>query len=86
MLLKISCLPRSTFYYHLKGNKTDKYATDKQAIAEVFNENEQRYGYRRITDELHAKGILINQQKGVKVNENAWYSRKKVQKRRVSFV
>ena len=53
MLLKISCLPRSTFYYHLKGNKTDKYATDKQAIAEVFNENEQRYGYRRITDELH---------------------------------
>lgn len=63
MLLKISCLPRSTFYYHLKGNKTDKYATDKQAIAEVFNENEQRYGYRRITDELHAKGILINHKK-----------------------
>ena len=53
MLLKISCLPRSTFYYHLKGNKT----------AEVFNENEQRYGYRRITDELHAKGILINHKK-----------------------
>ena len=29
----------------------------------MFNENEQRYGYRRITDELHAKGILINHKK-----------------------
>ena len=56
-------MPRSTFYYHLKGNKTDKYFADKQAIKEVFEENAQRYGYRRITDELHAKGIVINHKK-----------------------
>ena len=45
------------------ASKTDKYTADKQAIKEVFNENEQRYGYRRITDALHAKGIIINHKK-----------------------
>ena len=56
-------MPRSTFYYHLNANKTNKYFADKQIIKEVFEENEQRYGYRRITDELHAKGIIINHKK-----------------------
>ena len=56
-------MPRSTFYYRLKVSKTDKCSADKQAIREVFEENEQRYGYRRITDELHAKGIIINHKK-----------------------
>ena len=53
MLLKIACLPRSTFYYHLKVSKTDKYYMDKQAIKEIFEENKQRYGYRRITLTAH---------------------------------
>ena len=56
-------MPRSTFYYHLKVSKTDKYFADKQAIKEVFEENEQRYGYRRITLELQAKGMTINHKK-----------------------
>ena len=60
-------MPRSTFYYHLKASKTDKYFADKEAIKEVFNENEQRYGYRRITDELRAKGIIINHKKVLKL-------------------
>ena len=63
ILLEISCLPRSTFYYHLRASKTDKYFAGKQAIKEVFEENEQRYGYRRITDELYAKGIIMNHKK-----------------------
>ena len=56
-------MPRSTFYYHLKASKTDKYSADKQAIKEVFEENEHRYGYRRITLELQAKGKKINHKK-----------------------
>ena len=52
-------MPRSTFYYHLKASKTDKYFADKQAIKEVFEGNAQRYGYRRITLELQAKGMTI---------------------------
>ena len=56
-------MPRSTFYYHLKASKTDKYFADKQAIKEVFEGNAQRYGYRRITLELQAKGMTINHKK-----------------------
>ena len=63
MLLKISRLPRSTFYYNIKAGKIDKYSADKQAIKEVFEENAQRYGYRRVTLELQAKGIFINHKK-----------------------
>ena len=59
-LLKISALARSTFYYHLKEGRTDKYREAKKEITEVFTENDGRYGYRRITDELHAKGIKLN--------------------------
>lgn len=59
-LLKISSLARSTFYYHLNASKTDKYSETKQVIEEVFSENDGRYGYRRITDILHTKGIKIN--------------------------
>ena len=60
ILLKISRLPRSTFYYHLKASCTDKHRADKQAIMEVFERNDSRYGYRRITLELHKNGIIIN--------------------------
>ena len=59
-MLKVSALARSTFYYHLKESRTDKYREAKKAITEVFTENDGRYGYRRITDELHAKGMKLN--------------------------
>ena len=61
VLLKIAELPRSTFYYHSKRNKQeDKYAQAKAEIAAIYHENKGRYGYRRITDELHNRGILLN--------------------------
>ena len=53
-------MPRSTYYYHLKASKTDKYRADKQAILEVFERNDSRYGYRRITLELQKNGRIIN--------------------------
>lgn len=53
-------LPRSTFYYYLKQNKTDKYIIEKTEIKEIFEQNKQRYGYRRITAMLQQKGIVIN--------------------------
>ncbi|HIS37239.1 TPA: hypothetical protein IAC10_11525 [Candidatus Scatousia excrementigallinarum] len=46
ILLRISQLPRSTFYYHLKASCIDKHRTDKHAIMEVFERNENCYGYR----------------------------------------
>ena len=61
MLLEIAQLPRSTFYYHRKRQKTeDKYAKAKAEITAIYHENKGRYGYRRITDELHNRGILLN--------------------------
>lgn len=61
MLLEIAQLPRSTFYYYnRKQSKQDKYAQAKAAIAAIYHENKGRYGYRRITDELHNRGIMLN--------------------------
>ncbi len=61
MLLEIAQLPRSTFYYHCKQqNKEDKYARAKEEIAAIYHENKGRYGYRRITEELHNRKIYLN--------------------------
>ena len=61
MLLEIAQLPRSTFYYHSKRQgKQDKYACIKAEIAAIYHENKGRYGYRRITDELHNRKIYLN--------------------------
>ncbi len=54
-------MPRSTFYFYIKKfNKPDKYFEIKEVIKQIFHENKRRYGYRRITLELHNRGYCIN--------------------------
>lgn len=54
-------MPRSTFYFYLKKMKQpDKYAELQAVIRQIFQENKGRYGYRRITMELHNRGYLVN--------------------------
>ena len=54
-------MARATFYYHLQRlQKPDKYHSISQNIEEIFNTNKGRYGYRRITMELHNRSIKIN--------------------------
>ena len=54
-------MPRSTYYYYLKqANKPDKYKEIKEQIVMIYHENQGRYGYRRITMELHNRGYVIN--------------------------
>ncbi len=60
LLLEIAQLPRSTFYYHLKHAKKDKYAQIKEEITRIFHENKGRYGYRRVTDELRNCNFSVN--------------------------
>ena len=61
MLLEIAQLPRSTFYYHSRRqSKEDKYAHAKAEITAIYHENKGRYGYRRITEELHNRKIYLN--------------------------
>lgn len=60
-LLKLAEMARSTYYYYLKKlNNGDKYAAVKEEIQLIFDENYGRYGYRRITMELHNRGYKIN--------------------------
>ena len=40
--------------------KPDKYADLKEMITQIFKENKGRYGYRRITMELHNRGYIVN--------------------------
>ena len=54
-------IPRSTYYYYTKQQaKPDKYSEVKEEITAIYYENKGRYGYRRITDELHIRGCAIN--------------------------
>lgn len=60
-LLEFAGIPRSTFYYYMKQiKKPDKYKDVKNVIQEIYHENKGRYGYRRITMELHNRGYGIN--------------------------
>ena len=50
---------RSNYYLHQSQNSA-KYQMVKEQIITIFNENKKRYGYRRITKELHNNDICVN--------------------------
>ena len=61
ILLEIAQQPKATFYYHRKNQDSqDKYVQAKAEITAIFHENKGRYGYRRVTDELHNRGFNLN--------------------------
>jgi putative transposase len=63
-LLKLAKLSKSTFFYILKSfNSIDKDSYIKDIIISIFNENNARYGYRRITLELSNRGLIVNHKK-----------------------
>lgn len=59
-LLKHAGMARSTFYYHLKAGKTDKYEAVAKEIKAIYHLHKGRYGYRRISLELKNRGFFIN--------------------------
>jgi transposase InsO family protein len=61
LLFEVSGLPKATYYYYAKQQTMqDKYSEMKEQITTVFMENRGRFGYRRITLELHNRGYHIN--------------------------
>ena len=52
-------MAKSTFYYSNKP-KPDKWAVERQRIAELYHENMGRYGYRRLTLAMRNEGYVIN--------------------------
>ena len=64
MLLKISGISRSVYYYYI--NKKDIDEKNKniiEKIKEIYHANKGRYGYRRVTLELKNQGLNINHKK-----------------------
>lgn len=53
-------LSRSSYYYIKQTSEYDKYEKVKQEIFEISKTNNNRYSYRRITQELHNKVCVIN--------------------------
>ncbi|SUT86256.1 transposase [Actinobacillus ureae] len=51
ILLPLTGLKRSTFFYHLPP-KIDKNAVMRQKVIEIYQDNDGNYGYRRITLKL----------------------------------
>jgi putative transposase len=61
LLIEVSGQPRSTYYYYAKRRtRSDKYSEMKEQITAIYAENCGRFGYRRITLELHNRGYGIN--------------------------
>src|SRR5699024_8966847 len=60
-ILIVTELPESTYHYHLsKKNEPSEDKGLEELIQEIFEENKERYGYRRITAELKARGHQVN--------------------------
>lgn len=61
-LLSILHLSRGSYYYQeLALKKADKYAILRLHVVELFNENRQCYGYRRINALLRREGITVSE-------------------------
>lgn len=64
LLLRVSGLSRSTFYYHLKAQGAeDQHALLKTRISAIYARHKGRYGYRRVTAELRRAGESVNHKK-----------------------
>ena len=72
-LLITAKLPRSSYYYHL-GHlyEPEKHSGEREAIKQICTENKGRYGYRRVTLELHRKGIHTNHKLVLKLMKQAY--------------
>ena len=57
-------IPEATYHYHVKNfGKEDPDTELKERITHLFQEFHERYGYKRITDELQKLGYCINHKK-----------------------
>jgi len=67
-LLKLAGLPRSS-YYHILSRliKPDRHAGVRVEIHRICQENQGRYGYRRVTAELHKRGFQTNHKLVMKI-------------------
>lgn len=53
-------MARSSFYYYVKQDSSDKYEEVKKKIERIYHKHKGRLGYRRITILLRQTGLTIN--------------------------
>ena len=73
-------MARSTYYYHTKRlSEPDGNDDARAAIRKIYDHHKGRYGYRRITSQLHNDGIHLNHKTVQKlmVGMNLYGKRKK---------
>ncbi|WP_078428008.1 IS3 family transposase, partial [Alkalihalobacterium alkalinitrilicum] len=57
-------IPEATYHYQVKNSgKEDSDANLKEIITDLFKKFNERYGYKRITNELKKLGHSINHKK-----------------------
>lgn len=57
-------IPEATYHYHIKHfGKSNPDQPMKERIRKLFYQFRERYGYKRITNELHKLGYSINHKK-----------------------
>lgn len=62
--MKVVGIPEATYHYHVKNlGKEDPEIELKTLIKHLFKQYHERYGYKRITDELRKLGYCINHKK-----------------------
>ena len=68
-LLKIAALPKSTYYFEINKKDIDAIKNNKicDLIKNIFFENKERYGFRRIEAELKNKGYIVNHKKIIRL-------------------
>lgn len=59
-LLKLAGLAKSTFYYQVAAQATDKYQALKEQIKTIYDRHKGRYGYRRVHAALRQLGHTVN--------------------------
>src|SRR5699024_8704370 len=81
-ILEVTELPESTYHYHLsKKNKPNPDKGLEELIQEIFEENKERYGYRRITDELKARGNQVNHKRVLRLMRKIGIQCKKISRK-----
>jgi putative transposase len=63
-IFEVVGIPEATYHYHVKNfGKEDPETKLKELITHLFEKFHERYGYKRITDELKKLGHCINHKK-----------------------
>lgn len=61
-LLCMTGMPKSSYFYQKEAQiQPDKYAGLRTMVEEVFAENQNRYGYRRVHAEIKGKGTIVSE-------------------------